>query len=187
MRIRRCAGRGSLQIYTTNRIVIRPEFYFDFHVSNAYVFVQRRMITKYHRMSALGHKRTFAVQNVMSALPPKADMCGATSACPLCANSGHSHDAYRRSRVKLPMTSPQSSSQCDLSIPIYVFSIQKAASSLGVSAASRSACDRHILTNEISRGAFQYDFFSRTDSGTTDLSDVRRADAACLDCSKQTG
>ena len=28
-------------------------------------------------MSALGHKRTFAVQNAMSALPPKADMCGA--------------------------------------------------------------------------------------------------------------
>ena len=29
-------------------------------------------------MSALGHKRTFAMQNAMSALPPKADMCGAT-------------------------------------------------------------------------------------------------------------
>ena len=28
-------------------------------------------------MSALGHKRTCAVQNGMSALPPKADMCGA--------------------------------------------------------------------------------------------------------------
>ena len=28
--------------------------------------------------SALGHKRTFAVQNGMSALPPKADMCSAT-------------------------------------------------------------------------------------------------------------
>ena len=28
-------------------------------------------------MSALGHKRTFAVQNSMSALPPKADMCSA--------------------------------------------------------------------------------------------------------------
>ena len=28
-------------------------------------------------MSALGHKRTFALQKVMSALPPKADMCGA--------------------------------------------------------------------------------------------------------------
>jgi hypothetical protein len=28
-------------------------------------------------MSALGHKRTFAVQNGMSALPPKADMCNA--------------------------------------------------------------------------------------------------------------
>ena len=29
-------------------------------------------------MSALGHKRTCAVQNAMSALPPIADMCGAT-------------------------------------------------------------------------------------------------------------
>jgi hypothetical protein len=29
-------------------------------------------------MSALGHKRTYAVQEGMSALPPKADMCGAT-------------------------------------------------------------------------------------------------------------
>ena len=30
-------------------------------------------------MSALGQKQTFAVQNGMSALPPKADMCSATS------------------------------------------------------------------------------------------------------------
>ena len=29
-------------------------------------------------MSALGQKQTCALQNVMSALPPKADMCGAT-------------------------------------------------------------------------------------------------------------
>jgi len=28
-------------------------------------------------MSALGQKQTFAPHNVMSALPPKADMCGA--------------------------------------------------------------------------------------------------------------
>ena len=28
-------------------------------------------------MSALGQKQTFAAQNVMSALPPIADMCGA--------------------------------------------------------------------------------------------------------------
>jgi len=28
-------------------------------------------------MSALGQKQTFALQNGMSALPPKADMCGA--------------------------------------------------------------------------------------------------------------
>ena len=30
-----------------------------------------------HGMSALGQKRTCAVQNVMSALPPKANMCSA--------------------------------------------------------------------------------------------------------------
>ena len=30
-----------------------------------------------HRMSALGQKQTFAAQKAMSALPPKADMCGA--------------------------------------------------------------------------------------------------------------
>jgi hypothetical protein len=29
-------------------------------------------------MSALGQKQTFAVQNSMSALPPKTDMCSAT-------------------------------------------------------------------------------------------------------------
>ena len=40
-------------------------------------------------MSALGQKRTFAVQNAMSALPLKADMCGAKEGCPLNANSGH--------------------------------------------------------------------------------------------------
>ena len=28
-------------------------------------------------MSALGHKQTFAAQKVMSALPPKADICSA--------------------------------------------------------------------------------------------------------------
>ena len=28
-------------------------------------------------MSALGQKQTYAVQNVMSALPPKVDMCSA--------------------------------------------------------------------------------------------------------------
>jgi hypothetical protein len=30
-------------------------------------------------MSALGQKQTFALQKVMSALPPKADMCSATT------------------------------------------------------------------------------------------------------------
>ena len=29
-------------------------------------------------MSAMGQKQTFALQNVMSALPPIADMCGAS-------------------------------------------------------------------------------------------------------------
>jgi len=31
------------------------------------------------KMSALGQKQTFRNANVMSALPPKADMCGATT------------------------------------------------------------------------------------------------------------
>ena len=33
-------------------------------------------------MSALGQKQTYAAQKVMSALPPKADMCGATRDVP---------------------------------------------------------------------------------------------------------
>ena len=47
-------------------------------------------------MSALGHKRTFAAAKAMSALPPKADMCSATSQCPLCANSGLMHRSKQR-------------------------------------------------------------------------------------------
>ena len=39
-------------------------------------------------MSALGHKQTCAVQYVMSALPPIADMCGARANLPR-ANGGH--------------------------------------------------------------------------------------------------
>jgi hypothetical protein len=39
-------------------------------------------------MYALGQKQTFATQKGMSALPPKADMCGATR-CPLWGMSGH--------------------------------------------------------------------------------------------------
>ena len=35
-------------------------------------------------MSALGHKRTCALQQTMSALPPKADMCGALGMSALC-------------------------------------------------------------------------------------------------------
>ena len=37
-----------------------------------------------HCMSALGHKQTCAVQNGMSALPPKADMCSALVMSALC-------------------------------------------------------------------------------------------------------
>ena len=35
-------------------------------------------------MSALGHKRTCAVRNAMSALPSKADMCSALAHVPMC-------------------------------------------------------------------------------------------------------
>jgi hypothetical protein len=40
-------------------------------------------------MSALGHKQTCAVQNVTSALPPKADIFSALVHVRFCANSGH--------------------------------------------------------------------------------------------------
>ena len=40
-------------------------------------------------MSALGQKQTCAVQNGMSALPPKRGHVRCNSVCPLCANSGH--------------------------------------------------------------------------------------------------
>jgi hypothetical protein len=43
-------------------------------------------------MSALGHKQTFAVQNVMSAFTPNSGHLRRTSLCPLCANSGHRPD-----------------------------------------------------------------------------------------------
>ena len=41
--------------------------------------VRNRQTKRGTTMSALGHERTFAPQKVMSALPPKADMCGATA------------------------------------------------------------------------------------------------------------
>ena len=43
-------------------------------------------------MSALGHKRTFAVQNVMSALPPKADINRGDRYVCFVADIGHSFD-----------------------------------------------------------------------------------------------
>jgi hypothetical protein len=57
------------------------------------------------------------------------------------------------------------------------------AASVAVGGTPWPARDRH----EVSRGAFQHDFSSRTGGRTTDLPDVRRRDAACLDCGKQTG
>src|SRR5262245_15124967 len=53
-------------------------------------------------MSALGQKQTYAVhqpesgfpQQVMSALPPKADICGCTTQCLLLAKSGQSASSF---------------------------------------------------------------------------------------------
>jgi hypothetical protein len=42
-------------------------------------------------MSALGQKQTFAVQKGMCALPPKADMCGATRHVRMMRNCDSSH------------------------------------------------------------------------------------------------
>ena len=51
------------------------------HPDLCYIFRRDEIWVKYctyvGAMSVLGQKRTFAVQNVMSALPPKADICSA--------------------------------------------------------------------------------------------------------------
>jgi hypothetical protein len=51
------------------------------------------------QMSALGQKQTFAPQKVMSALPPEADMCGATKGRPLWANCGQT-----RAQLNCPLS-----------------------------------------------------------------------------------
>ena len=59
-------------------------------------------------MSALGQKQTCAVQKVMSALPPKADMCSATRyvrfvpIADICTTRGSTV-----SGAKFPMGNPQ--------------------------------------------------------------------------------
>ena len=65
-----------------------------------------------HLVSALGHKQTFAVQNVMSALHPKADMCSATRDVrfvPIAdiANIGLSVSAKIKTLSKIYFTTPQ--------------------------------------------------------------------------------
>jgi hypothetical protein len=60
-------------------------------------------------MCALGHKRTFAVQRLMSALPPKADMCSATRdvrygpEADSCTAASSLHVQRSRARIERPM------------------------------------------------------------------------------------
>src|SRR5262249_19063073 len=68
-------------------------------------------IILWHRMSALGQKRTFAVQNGMSALPPKADMCGAKGNVrygPIAdiVGAAHSSPALRMPSINLVIALP---------------------------------------------------------------------------------
>ena len=57
-------------------------------------------------MSALGQKQTFAVQEPMSALPPKADMCGATRdvrfvpIADIRASEDHAFDSERKAAAR---------------------------------------------------------------------------------------
>jgi hypothetical protein len=52
-------------------------------------------------MSALGQKQTFAVQEGMSALPPKADISVRLAARPLCAKNGLMHRNNRQKNSNL--------------------------------------------------------------------------------------
>ena len=70
-------------------------------------------------MSALGHKRTFAAQKGRSALPPKADMCGATRdvrfvpIADMTATSELSHYAVDQEIVVLRITTYWGSCGCN--------------------------------------------------------------------------
>ena len=67
-------------------------------------------------MSALGHKRTYAVQKGMSALPPKADMCGAITNVRLVPIADIAPAA--RSKMKRPPT--EAASHCEGATFTYV-------------------------------------------------------------------
>ena len=53
-------------------------------------------------MSALGYKQTFAPQKVMSALPPKADICGAQSMSAKCQKRTSLIQSPRQQRQSAP-------------------------------------------------------------------------------------
>src|SRR5262249_61407286 len=67
------------------------------------------------RMSALGQKQTFAPQKVMSALPPKADMCSATRHVrygPKADIAALIQSLHRRVRVATMVSLDQALSRC---------------------------------------------------------------------------
>jgi len=59
-------------------------------------------------MSALGQKQTFALQQVMSALPPKAGHVRCNWRCLLWANSGHRWNDVPKQKDRLAAVSPKS-------------------------------------------------------------------------------
>jgi hypothetical protein len=63
-------------------------------------------------MSALGHKQTYAVQKGMSALPPKADMCGATSDVRFGPIAGMREMKCAKQKDRLAAVSPKSDQVC---------------------------------------------------------------------------
>jgi hypothetical protein len=66
--------QNARKLLDTQRAMSQPSAHQEFHPENRSCVAGNVEVSP---MSALGHKRTFAIRNVMSALPPKADMCSA--------------------------------------------------------------------------------------------------------------
>jgi hypothetical protein len=82
--------RRPRNVMNSRRLTIAPEAQDRTHRSGSNLYRERPQ-----RMSALGHKRTYAVQKGMSALPPKANINGSSHSILLsrCSSRGSAHYA----------------------------------------------------------------------------------------------
>ena len=75
---RACSGGGTVSPSVLAVLILITSSYLVGPARQSFCKFYQMRVRQKGSMSALGHKRTFAVRNAMSALPPKADMCAAS-------------------------------------------------------------------------------------------------------------